>query len=90
MVVDAIVENVRQRIFERVLSRDDIPGEFGSQENVDVLTEKIEKAYKERLRESRLFSDGERENSFYLKVLSVLQITRYSTNCIFSRHRRNL
>lgn len=64
------MENVRQRIFEKILSREDIPGEFGSQKEVEAVAERIENAYKERLRESRLSSESEREHSSLLPTFT--------------------
>lgn len=59
MVVQAILDNVRHRVFQSVLSREDIPEEFGSFEDVSEAVERVEGAYKESLRRSRLSIQGE-------------------------------
>lgn len=58
MVVQAILDNVRHRVFQGVLSREDIPEEFGSMEDVKEALERVEGAYKESLRRSRLSIQG--------------------------------
>lgn len=49
MVVEAILKNVYQRVLDGVVSRADIPAEFGSREDLAEAGEELERAFRNRL-----------------------------------------
>ncbi|XP_012281676.1 uncharacterized protein LOC105700422 [Orussus abietinus] len=59
LVAKAIVENIRQRVFDNILTRQDIPEEFGTKDNVADAVEKIHETYKERLRQMEISAEDE-------------------------------
>ncbi|XP_078052100.1 uncharacterized protein LOC144478226 [Augochlora pura] len=63
MIVQAVIDSLHQRVFQKVMSRDDIPMEYGTQEELTIASTKVQMAIKEHLRMSRLSMDGERPNT---------------------------
>ncbi|XP_033215867.1 uncharacterized protein LOC117172159 isoform X2 [Belonocnema kinseyi] len=60
LVVEAIVDNLHQKVFKNILDRDDFPKELGSREMLSESIDKVHSAYKELLRKSQ-YSEGEDE-----------------------------
>ncbi|XP_076230959.1 uncharacterized protein LOC143177071 [Calliopsis andreniformis] len=58
MVVEAIVDTLRQRVFDKVTSRKDIPQEYGTQEEMVATSTKLQLAFKEHLRVSRISQEA--------------------------------
>lgn len=57
MAARAILDNLQQRIFDKVLSGEAIPGEFATIQEIAKATEKLSNAYVERLDGSKLYLD---------------------------------
>lgn len=58
MVVEAIVENLRQKVFDKITSQKDIPQAYGTREELVASTIKLRLAFKEHLRVSRISQEG--------------------------------
>ncbi|XP_053994028.1 neurofilament medium polypeptide-like [Hylaeus volcanicus] len=54
MVVDAVLSSLHHKVFDRVTSREDIPEEYGTREELMMASTKIQMAFKEHLRMTRL------------------------------------
>ncbi|XP_034195154.2 uncharacterized protein LOC117611322 isoform X1 [Osmia lignaria lignaria] len=53
LVVEAILDSVRHMVFERVTSRQDIPTEYGTQEELMIASTKVQLTIKQHLRKTR-------------------------------------
>ncbi|XP_015120857.1 uncharacterized protein LOC107043760 [Diachasma alloeum] len=58
MAAREILDNLHQRIFDKVISGEAIPGEFGTIQEIAKATEKLSNAYEERLDGSKLSLDN--------------------------------
>ncbi|XP_076664975.1 uncharacterized protein LOC143367235 [Andrena cerasifolii] len=61
MVVEAILDTLRHRVFEKVTSRDDIPKEHGTREELIATSTKLRMAFKEHVRVSRISKEAHLE-----------------------------
>ncbi|CAK9825276.1 hypothetical protein ANTRET_LOCUS3321 [Anthophora retusa] len=61
MVAEAIIETLHHRIFEKVISRDDIPKEYGTREEIIASTTKLKTAFREHMRMTRFVEEGHLE-----------------------------
>ncbi|XP_076377135.1 uncharacterized protein LOC143259349 [Megalopta genalis] len=75
MIVQAVIDSLHQRVFQKVMSRDDIPMEYGTKEELTITSTKVQMAIKERLRMSRLSMDGERSNTILTLSFELRRIT---------------
>lgn len=82
MVVEAIVDNLHQKVFKNILDRDDFPKELGSREKLSESIDKVHSAYKELLRRSQ-YSEGGKKclfNVIFKCILIFLFNTETKTN----------
>lgn len=59
MVVQAILNNLCQKIFDEIIARADIPMEFGDRENLTEASEELQRVFEDRLIRARLASEGD-------------------------------
>ncbi|CAL7944824.1 unnamed protein product [Xylocopa violacea] len=57
MVAEAVLDEVRHKIFEKVTSRKDIPEEYGTREEMMVASTKLQVAFKEHLKVSHIVEE---------------------------------
>ena len=77
MVVEAILDTLRHRVFEKVTSRDDIPKEHGTREEFITTSMKLRMAFKEHVRVSRISTEGMRKrNSVTFAKFRFFTLTR--------------
>ncbi|XP_076227660.1 uncharacterized protein LOC143175004 [Nomia melanderi] len=50
MVVEAVLDSLHQKVFKKVISREDVPAEYGTREELTITSTKVQMAFKERLR----------------------------------------
>lgn len=58
MVADAVIDKLHQKIFEKVVMRNDIPVEYGTREEIVAASTKLQVSFKEQLRVTRLKQEG--------------------------------
>lgn len=58
MVVEAIVKNLHQKVFDEVLSRANIPTEFGTREELVKTSEELQRVFNDIVTRSRLEGKG--------------------------------
>lgn len=58
MVTEAVLDTVHRKIFEKVTSRDDIPAEYGTREEMMAASTKLQLAFKEQMRKTYLIKEG--------------------------------
>ncbi|XP_043261990.1 glutamic acid-rich protein-like [Colletes gigas] len=58
MVVEAVIDNLHHKVFDRVTSRENIPEEYGTREELMVASTKVQLAFKEHLRTTRISKEG--------------------------------
>ena len=58
MVTEAVLDTVHRKIFEKVISRDDIPEEYGTREEMMAASTKLQLAFKEQMRKTYLIKEG--------------------------------
>ncbi|XP_076766903.1 uncharacterized protein LOC143433452 [Xylocopa sonorina] len=58
MVAEAVLDEVRHQIFEKVISRKDIPDEYGTREEMMAASTKLQVAFKEHLKVSHIVQEG--------------------------------
>lgn len=56
---EAILKNLHQKIFDEVMTRVDIPTEFGSREDLTEAGEELQHVFKDRLMRARLAEEGD-------------------------------
>ncbi|KAK1119885.1 hypothetical protein K0M31_012958 [Melipona bicolor] len=61
MVTEAVLDTVHRKIFEKVTSRDDIPKEYGTREEMMAASTKLQLAFKEQVRKTYLIKEGDLE-----------------------------
>ncbi|KAK9309680.1 hypothetical protein QLX08_000688 [Tetragonisca angustula] len=61
MVTEAVLDTVHRKIFEKVISRDDIPEEYGTREEMMAASTKLQLAFKEQMRKTYLIKEGDLE-----------------------------
>ncbi|KAG7198042.1 hypothetical protein KM043_016267 [Ampulex compressa] len=59
MVVEAILENLRLRLFKKVMSREDIPEEYGTRDDMIRDSLKLQTAFKDHLRRTRMSEEDD-------------------------------
>lgn len=57
-VVEGILDILRQNVFDKVTSRDDIPKEFGTREDMKKASELLQRIYKDHLRHAKVSTEG--------------------------------
>lgn len=57
-VVEGILDILRQSAFDKVISRDDIPKDLGTREDLKKAIELLQKIYKDRLRNVKISTEG--------------------------------
>lgn len=57
-VVEGILDILRQNVFDKVTSRDDIPEEFGTREDMKKASELLQRIYKDHLRHAKVSTEG--------------------------------
>ncbi|KAF3429834.1 hypothetical protein E2986_01495 [Frieseomelitta varia] len=67
MVTEAVLDTVHRKIFEKVTSRDDIPKEYGTREEMMAASTKLQLAFKEQMRKTYLIKE-ERNLSCLVKT----------------------
>jgi len=61
MIVGAIINNLHQRVFDEIMTREDIPtnARFGDREDLTKAAgEKLQRTFKEQLIRARMMEDG--------------------------------
>lgn len=53
-MAEAILKNLQQKVFDEVMTRADIPAEFGNREDLTKAGEELQRAFKDRLTRARL------------------------------------
>ncbi|KYN22958.1 PREDICTED: uncharacterized protein LOC108758743 [Trachymyrmex cornetzi] len=64
-VTEAILKNLHQKVFDEVLTRADIPAEFGNREDLTKAGEELQRAFKDRLTLARLTQEYDEEKFAY-------------------------
>ncbi|KYM96237.1 PREDICTED: uncharacterized protein LOC108779634 [Cyphomyrmex costatus] len=63
-VVEAILKNLHQKVFDEVMTRADIPVEFGNREDLAKAGEELQRALKDRLTRARMAQEEYDEEEF--------------------------
>lgn len=58
MVTGAIIKNLHERAFGEVMTRADIPAEFGTREDLTKAGEQLRRAFNDRLTRARIEQEG--------------------------------
>ncbi|KYQ49918.1 hypothetical protein ALC60_11093 [Trachymyrmex zeteki] len=64
-VAEAILKNLQQKVFDEVMTRADIPAEFGNREDLTKAGEELQRAFKDRLTRARLAQEYDEEELAY-------------------------
>lgn len=57
-MAEAILKNLHQKVFDEVMSRAEIPTEFGNREDLTKSGEKLQRVFKDRLTRARVTEEG--------------------------------
>ncbi|KZC03922.1 hypothetical protein WN55_00102 [Dufourea novaeangliae] len=63
MVVNAVLDSLRYRIFQNVISRENIPTEYGTREELTITSSKVQMTFKERLQMTRISKEDDLESA---------------------------
>lgn len=69
MVAEAIVKNLHQKVFDEVLSRADIPTEFGTREELVKTSEELQRVFNDMVTRARL--EGQGGDCFYFVCATI-------------------
>ncbi|KMQ94132.1 stress response protein nst1-like protein [Lasius niger] len=58
MVVEAIVKNLHEKVFDEVMTHADIPTEFGNRKDLTKASEELQRTLKDRLIRARMMEEG--------------------------------
>ncbi|XP_018054696.1 PREDICTED: uncharacterized protein LOC108691455 [Atta colombica] len=72
-VTEDILKNLNQKVFDEVMTRADIPAEFGNQEDLTKAGEELQRAFKNQLALVRLAQEEEPGESFE-KVMDLISV----------------
>ncbi|CAL1683706.1 unnamed protein product [Lasius platythorax] len=64
MVVEAIVKNLHEKVFDEVMTHADIPTEFGNRKDLTKASEELQRTLKDRLIRARMMEEGYNEQEF--------------------------
>lgn len=58
MVAEAILKNLHEKVFDEVMSRADIPAEFGNRDDLTEAGKKLQRTFRDRLTRARMTEEG--------------------------------
>lgn len=72
-MVGAILNNLHQRVFDDIMTRKDIPTQFGDREDLAKAGEELRRAFKEQLARARVMEKGWRPLlALFYNILDIL------------------
>ncbi|KAI4498481.1 hypothetical protein M0802_006416 [Mischocyttarus mexicanus] len=71
LIVEGILDALRQNVFDKVTSRDDIPEEFGTREDMERASKLLQQMYKDHLGHSRVSIEEEYEEEMEMEPETV-------------------